>query len=104
MRRRVVVTGIGAITPIGSGREGMWEGLRAQRSAVGFVTRFDSSPFRSHIAAEVSDFVPTDHLDERRSRRLDRFAQFAVVTSRMALEDARLDLARENRERVGAML
>jgi 3-oxoacyl-[acyl-carrier-protein] synthase II len=104
MRRRVVVTGIGAITPIGLGREGLWDGLRAERSAVGLVTRFDPSQFRSHVAAEVKDFVPTDHLDERRSRRFDRFAQFAVVTSRMALEDAGLNLRCENRERVGAML
>lgn len=104
MRRPVVVTGIGAITPIGLGRDGVWDGLRAERSAVGPVTRFDPSPFRSHVAAEVNDFVPTDHLDKRRSRRFDRFAQFAVVASRMALEDAGLDLARENRERVGAMM
>jgi 3-oxoacyl-[acyl-carrier-protein] synthase II len=102
--RRVVVTGIGAITPIGLGREGLWAGLRNERSAVGPVTRFDPSQFRSHLAAEVKDFVPTDHLDERRSRRFDRFAQFSVVSARMALEDADLDLARENRERVGAMM
>jgi 3-oxoacyl-[acyl-carrier-protein] synthase II len=102
MKRRVVVTGIGAITPIGLSREGLWEGLRQERSAVGPLTRFDPSQFRSHLAAEVNDFVPTDHLDERRSRRFDRFAQFSVVTSRMALEDAGLDLAREDRDRVGA--
>jgi 3-oxoacyl-[acyl-carrier-protein] synthase II len=102
--RRVVITGIGAITPIGLGREGLWTGLRAERSAVGPVTRFDPSPFRSHLAAEVNDFVPTDHLDERRSRRFDRFAQFAVVASRMALDDARIVLEQEDRERIGAMM
>lgn len=104
MRRRVVVTGIGAITPIGLAREGLWDGLRRERSAVGPLTRFDPSQFRSHLAAEVNDFVPTDHLDERRSRRFDRFAQFSVVTSRMALQDAELDLAREDRDRVGAIM
>ena len=104
MKRRVVVTGIGAITPIGLGRDGLWNGLRAERSAVGPVTRFDPSPFRSHVAAEINDFVPTDHLDERRSRRFDRFAQFSVVASRMALEDASLKLEREDRERVGTMM
>lgn len=104
MTRRVVVTGIGALTPIGLGRDGLWDGLRAQRSAVGPVTRFDPSQFRSHVAAQINDFVPTDHLDERRSRRFDRFAQFAVVASRMALQDAELSLERENRERVGAMM
>lgn len=104
MTRRVVVTGIGAITPIGLGRDGLWTGLRAERSAVGPVTRFDPSPFRSHLAAEVNDFVPTDHLDERRSRRFDRFAQFSVVASRMAIDDAGLVLEREDRERIGAMM
>ena len=104
MTRRVVITGIGAITPIGLGREGLWNGLRAERSAVGPVTRFDPSPFRSHVAAEVNDFVPTDHLDERRSRRFDRFAQFSVVAARMALSDAGLALEGEDRDRVGSMM
>jgi 3-oxoacyl-[acyl-carrier-protein] synthase II len=104
MSRRVVVTGIGAITPIGLGREGLWNGLRAERSAVGTVTRFDPTPFRSQLAAEVNDFIPTDHLDERRSRRFDRFAQFAVVASRMAVNDAGLVLEREDRDRIGAMM
>jgi 3-oxoacyl-[acyl-carrier-protein] synthase II len=102
--RRVVVTGIGAITPIGLGRDGLWDGLVAEKSAVGPLTRFDPSQFRSHVAAEVNAFVPTDHLDERRSRRFDRFAQFSVVASRMALTDAGIVLEREDRERIGAMM
>lgn len=102
--RRVVITGIGAITPIGLGREGLWEGLRAQRSAVGPVTRFDPSPFRSRTAAEVRDFVPSDHLEAKRARRLDRFGQFAVVAARMALEDSQLRLEREDRERIGSTM
>jgi 3-oxoacyl-[acyl-carrier-protein] synthase II len=103
-RRRVAITGIGVITPIGIGVEGMWSGLRAQRSAVRELTRFDPSVFRSHIAAEVGDFVPTDHLEAKRAKRLDRFGQFSVVAARMAVEDARLDLAHEDRERIGAMM
>ncbi len=79
----------------------LWKGIRRERSAVGPLTRFDSSPFRSHNAAEVSGFVPTDHLEAKRARRLDRFGQFSVVAARMAIEDAQLDLAREDRERVG---
>jgi 3-oxoacyl-[acyl-carrier-protein] synthase II len=102
--RRVVVTGIGAITPIGIGTEGLWQGLQARRSVVGPITRFDPGPFRSRIAAEVADFHPTDFLEERRVRRLDRFGQFSIATARLALEDAGLDLAREDRERVGAMM
>jgi 3-oxoacyl-[acyl-carrier-protein] synthase II len=103
-RRRVVITGIGAITPIGIGRDGLWAGLRAQRSAVRSLTRFDPSIFRSHNAAEVNDFVATDHLDARRAKRLDRFGQFSVVAARMALQDAELDPEREDRERIGAIM
>lgn len=104
MKRRVVVTGIGAVTPIGLGREGFWQGLRAERSAVGPLTRFDPSIFRSHNAAEVRDFVPTDHLEARRARRLDRFGHFSVVAAKMALEDAALQPAKEDRERIGTMM
>jgi 3-oxoacyl-[acyl-carrier-protein] synthase II len=104
MPRRVVITGIGAITPIGVGREALWSGLKAERSAVGPVTRFDPSIFRSHNAAEVRDFVATDHLDAKRARRLERFAQFSVAAARMAVADAHLDLPRENRDRIGAMM
>ncbi|MFL5581425.1 MAG: beta-ketoacyl synthase N-terminal-like domain-containing protein, partial [Gemmatimonadaceae bacterium] len=103
-RRRVVVTGIGALTPIGAGVEGLWAGLRAERTAVGPITRFDPTPFRSHIAAEIADFVPADHLELKRARRLDRFGQFSVVAARMALDDARVDLAREDRERFGVSM
>jgi len=73
--RRVVVTGVGAVTPIGTGAAGLWQGLQARRSAVRTVTRFDSSPFRSHIAAEIPDFRAQDHLEAKRVRRLDRFSQ-----------------------------
>lgn len=103
-RRRVVVTGIGAITPIGLTRAELWCGIRRERSAVGPVTRFDSSPFRSRNAAEVSDFTATDHLEAKRAKRLDRYGQFSVVAARMAIEDAELQLAREDRDRVGTMM
>ncbi|MDE3216694.1 MAG: beta-ketoacyl-ACP synthase II [Gemmatimonadota bacterium] len=103
-RRRVVVTGIGPITPIGTGRDALWAGLRRQQSAVRTLTRFDPEPFRSRIAAEVDDFVPGDFIEQRRARRLDRFGHFAVAAARLAAADAELDLAREDRERVGAMM
>jgi 3-oxoacyl-[acyl-carrier-protein] synthase II len=102
-RRRVAITGIGAITPIGITRESLWEGLRANRSAVREVTRFDASLFRSRIAAEI-DFNPSDFLEDKRVKRLDRFGQFTVSCARLALEDAHLDLAAEDRERVGSMM
>jgi 3-oxoacyl-[acyl-carrier-protein] synthase II len=103
-RRRVVVTGIGAITPIGITGQGLLDGLRAERSAVDCVTRFDPSPFRTHIAAEVRDFDAVDFLERKRAKRLDRFGQFSVAAARLALDDARIDLAAEDRERIGAMM
>ena len=103
-RRRVAVTGIGAITPIGLTAQGLWCGLRRQRSAVDLVTLFDASPFRSQMAAEVRDFVPADHLESKRLKRMNRYAVFSVVAARMAALDAELDVAREDRDRIGTMM
>jgi 3-oxoacyl-[acyl-carrier-protein] synthase II len=103
-RRRVVISGIGAVTPIGITVGGMWDGLRSERSAIRSISRFDPTPFRSHNAAEVRDFVPTDFLERKRAKRLDRFGHFSVACARLAVEDARLDLAKENRERIGATM
>ncbi len=86
--RRVAITGIGAVTPIGHGAGGLWAGVLRHRSAVAPLTRFDPSPFPSRIAAQIDDFDPTDHLDARRARRLDRFSQLAVAAARMAALDA----------------
>src|SRR5439155_15558887 len=83
-------TGVGAVTPIGTGADGLWAGLAARASAVREITRFDPAPFRSRIAAEIPDFRPHDHLDARRARRLDRFSQLAVTSARFAVGDADL--------------
>jgi 3-oxoacyl-[acyl-carrier-protein] synthase II len=101
-RRRVVITGIGPITPIGITQEAMWCGLLRQKSAVRSISRFDPSQFRSHNAAEINDFVPGDHLEKKQAKRLDRFSQFSVVGANMAIADAELDLTKEDKERVGA--
>ncbi|MFI5227542.1 MAG: beta-ketoacyl-ACP synthase II [Gemmatimonadales bacterium] len=102
-RRRVAITGIGALTPVGITRDGLWEGLKSQRSAVRPVTRFDASIYRSQIAAEI-DFHGSDFLEERRLKRLDRYGQFTVACARLAIADAELDLTREDRERVGSTM
>ena len=102
--RRVVITGIGAVTPIGTGRAGLWQGVRAGHSAVRRITRFDPAPFTSQIAAEVRDFNVLDFIDARRARRLDRFAQFALASGRLALEDAGLEITADRSEATGVYI
>jgi 3-oxoacyl-[acyl-carrier-protein] synthase II len=102
--RRVAITGIGVVTPIGITRDGLWRGLQAGRSAVRTITRFDPAMFRSQNAAQIDDFVPTDFLEQKRAKRLERFGHFAVACARLALDDAGIDLAREDRERIGSMM
>ena len=101
---RVAITGIGCVTPIGTGVTELTVGLDARHSAVRTITRFDPSPFRSKIAGEVADFRPTDHLSQKSVKRLDRFSQFGVVAAQLALADANIDPARENRDRFGVMM
>ena len=102
--RRVAITGIGAVTPIGSGVEGLWQGLRAERSVVRILDRFDPAPFRCHIGAQVDDFDPVVFLGAKRTKRMDRCSQLALAAAKMAIEDAGVALEREDRERVGAMM
>ena len=104
MKRRVVITGIGAVTPIGSTVDGLWEGLRREKSAVASVTRFDPSIFKSHNAAEVNDFVATDWLERKRAKRLDRYGHFSVATAQMAIADAGLNLEAEDRDQIGSTM
>jgi 3-oxoacyl-[acyl-carrier-protein] synthase II len=102
--RRVAVTGIGAVTPIGLAAEGLWAGVLANQSAVREIDRFDASPWPSRIAAHVDDFVATDHLDARRARRLDRFSQLSVAAARMAVEHARLTDGARPPDRTGVWI
>ncbi|MEO6877872.1 MAG: beta-ketoacyl synthase N-terminal-like domain-containing protein, partial [Gemmatimonadaceae bacterium] len=81
----------------------MWAGLQAGKSAVRPITFFDASIYRSRIAAEI-DFDPNDFLEERRVKRLDRFSQFVVTGARLAIEDSRINLAAEDRERIGSSM
>lgn len=103
-KRRVVVTGMGIITPIGVGVDGLRQGLRANCSAVGPITYFDASPFVTRIAAQVNDFDAAPYLDGKKLKRLDKFSQFAVAASKMAVLDAGLELEGEDRNRIGICL
>ena len=102
--RRVVITGIGVVTPIGTAAAGLWAGLESRTSAVRTITRFDPAPFRSHMAAEIPDFRPQDHLDAKRAKRLDRFSQLAVTSARLALADAEISPSQEDPDRIGTMM
>ncbi len=101
---RVVVTGLGAVSPIGIGAEEVWESAREGRSGAGPITRFDASELKCQIVCEVSDFEPTDFIDKRAARRMDRFAQMAVAAGRLALADAGLTVDDSNRDTIGAMV
>lgn len=102
--RRVVITGIGAVTPVGIGKDAFWNALIEGKSGVGPITRFDVSEYTTKIAGEVSDFVVTDFMDKKEAKRMDRSTQYAVAASKMAIEDAKLDLEAENRERIGVII
>lgn len=102
--RRVVVTGLGPITAVGTGVEAFWAGLRREQSPVRRVTRFDPSAWRSRIAAEVDDFEPTDYLESRAARRLDRYGQFSIAAARLALTDACLDPGTVDPDRVAVQM
>src|SRR5207249_7408828 len=101
---RVVVTGIGAVTPIGTAAAGLYAGIRRAQSAVARITRFDPSPFHCQVAAEVGAFDPLAYMDAKRVRRLDRFAQFAVAAARQAVGDAGLHMEGEDRDRCGCFI
>src|SRR4051812_12164320 len=94
-RRRAVITGIGPITCVGTGRANFWHGLRAERSGIRRISSFDTSEFNAHCAGEIVDWAPEDHFPPHRLKRLDRYAQFAVGSARMALDDAGLSYSRE---------
>ena len=103
-RRRVVVTGIGIITPVGIGVDELRSGLRSGESAVKTISRFDTSSFASHMAATVDGFDPMPFLGGKKLQRLDKFSQFGVAAAKMAVADAHLDLDTHDRDRVGVCL
>jgi len=101
--KRVVVTGLGALTPVGNTAEETWNNLVAGTSGAGPITRFDSSLFKTHFACEVKDFQPNDLLDRKEARRMDRFTQFGVVVANEAIADSGLDFDKEDLDRIGVI-
>ncbi|MHB8170000.1 MAG: beta-ketoacyl-ACP synthase II [Thermincolia bacterium] len=103
MSRRVVITGIGVISPVGSGVEKFWTALQAGTSGIKPITSFDAARLPTRIAGEVTDFEPTDYFDKKEARRLDRCIQFAVAGAKMALDDSGLNPAEMDLDRVGVI-
>jgi 3-oxoacyl-[acyl-carrier-protein] synthase II len=102
-RRRVVITGLGALTPLGNDAETSWQNLIAGKSGAGEITQFDSSDFYVHFACEVKDFDATDFIERKQTRRMDRFAHLIVGAARMAEQDSGLEIAKES-DRIGAAI
>ena len=103
-RIRVVVTGLGCVTPIGTGKDAFWNNLIAGKSGAGRITHFDPTNFDCQIAAEVKDFDPSLYMDKKDARRIVRFIQFAIAASKLALADAKLAITPENADRAGTLI
>lgn len=104
MKRRVVVTGLGAVTPIGNNVDEFWKSVKEGKCGIGPITRFDTSEYKVHLAAEVKDFNAKDYLDFKTAKRMGRFSHYAIAASREAFVDAGLDMANEDPYRVGVII
>lgn len=104
MKRRVVVTGMGAITPIGNSVEEFWKSITEGKVGIAPITKFDTTDYKVHIAAEVKDFDPKEHMDFKAAKRMEPFAQYAVAAAKEALEQSGLDLEKEDPYRVGVII
>ncbi len=103
MKRRVVITGLGMVTPLGTGVEKNWESLCAGKSVIGPVTRFDTTEYKSRIAAEVTDFNASDFIGKQQIRRFDIFIHYGIAAARMAMEDSGLKITPDNSRKIGCL-
>ncbi|HNT68636.1 MAG TPA: beta-ketoacyl-ACP synthase II [Syntrophorhabdaceae bacterium] len=104
MKRRVVVTGVGLVTPLGVGVENVWQRILRGESGVGPITRFDASQHETKFAAEVREFKPEDYISPKEIKRMDLFIQYALTAAKIAMEDSGLDMGKEDAERVGVIV
>ena len=104
MKKRVVVTGMGAITPIGNSVDAFWEGIKQEKIGFDKISYFDASDYKCKIAAQVKDFDPAAYMDKKAARRMEQFCQFAIAASKEALEDAGIDMEKEDAFRIGCSI
>ena len=104
LMRRVVITGIGLVTPLGTGKDKAWKNLLAGECGIDKITQFDTSEHSVRIAAEVKDFVPENYIEKKELKKIARFSQFAIAASKEALEDAKLEITEENADRIGVII
>ena len=104
MERRVVITGLGALTPIGNSTEEFWNGIKEGKCGVDEIKSFDTTDFKVKLAAELKEYNPEDYFDKREAKRLDKFSQYAMIVAREAWKDSGLDKETENMERVGIII
>ena len=102
--KRVVITGLGAITPLGNNVDEFWKGIKEGKCGIDYITKFDTTDFKVKLAAEVKGYNAEDYFDRREAKRLDKFSQYAMIASREAWKDSGLDKEKENMERVGIVI
>ena len=104
MERRVVVTGIGAITPIGNNVDEFWNSIKEGKCGIDTIRSFDVTDFKVKLAAEIKEYNPEEYLDKRAARRLDKFSQYAIIAAREAMKDSMITKENTDMERVGAFI
>lgn len=104
MKKRVVITGLGCVTPVGTGKDDFWVNIKSGVSGVDKITRFDYTNYQTQIAGEVKDFTPEDYISKKELKKMDRFTQFAMVASKLAVADSELDLNNIDGNRMGTVI
>jgi 3-oxoacyl-[acyl-carrier-protein] synthase II (EC 2.3.1.41) len=102
--RRVVITGLGAVSPVGIGKDSFWESLTSGKSGIDYISKFDTTDFDVKIGAEVKNFDPTLYMDKKEAKRMDLFTQYAVAGTHLALEDAKVSPQELEPNRVGVII
>lgn len=104
MKKRVVITGLGCVTPVGTGKDDFWVNIKSGVSGIDKITRFDYTNYQTQIAGEVKDFTPEDYISKKELKKMDRFTQFAMVASKLAVADSELDLNKIDGNRMGTVI